>query len=241
MHSLNFFQRRFTPPLWACLLTAVTATLFLTLGFWQLHRAEEKRHILSALTKANQYSAKTWQFGDSPPEAYQKLVVTGHFLPDLFLLDNQHLQHQIGYNVISPFLINGGQIILIDRGWVAADSSRHHLPHIDTPEHLLTLSGSAYYPSSKSLIIGPEFEKDTPLITVIEHLNLVLISDFLHKSVNPFIIRMAPELPYGYNRTWIAVSMPPERHLGYALQWFTMAIITVILLVSLNIKTTKDP
>jgi surfeit locus 1 family protein len=240
MPSLNCFQQRFTPPIWACVLTAVAVLLFSALGYWQLQRAAEKQHILTSLAQTSQQSPHAWQPSAPLPQSYQPLKITGHFLPKVFLLDNQFNQHQLGFQVLSPFQVeHTDNIVLIDRGWIAADPTRQHLPEITTPTQPVTLSGRAYYPSGKQWNLGPAYEIKTPKITLIEHLDLSLISDFLHKSVNPFIIRMAREMPYGYNRTWIAVSTPPERHLGYALQWFVMAAVSVILLISLNIKRTK--
>ena len=240
MPSLNFFWPRFTPPRWACWLAAFGVLLFSSLGYWQLQRAAEKRHILQAITTATQANAQTWQRGDPLPPAFYPLRLTGHFLPALFLLDNQPHNHQFGFQVLSPFVVDNATIILIDRGWVACDPRRVQLPTIHTPLHTVTLQGHVYYPAVNAWVLGPAYEVKSPRITIIEHLNLNLISDFLHKSVNPFIIRLSPEMPYGYQRSWSAVSMPPERHLGYAVQWFSMAIVTLILLITLNTKKRHD-
>ncbi len=248
MPSLIVFHYRFTPPIWACLLAAGAMTIFLSLSYWQLERAHEKQHILSAIASGMQHSPAPWQDNAPLPQAYQPIRITGHFLPDLFLLDNQFNHHQIGFQVLSPFVLkshdktarpSAKKIILIDRGWVAADPTRQQLPVIATPQQTLTLHGYAYYPTKKLWRIGPDFEIKAAQITVIEHLDLSLVGNFLHKSLNPFIIRMAEDIPYGYQRNWIAISMPPERHLGYALQWLTMALITVVLLITLNLNKIK--
>ena len=51
-----------------------------------------------------------------------------------------------------------------------------------------------------------------------------------------FIIRMNPEANNGFIREWSVVSMPPERHVAYAVQWFALALLVVILFVVLSMK-----
>ncbi|OYV53810.1 MAG: hypothetical protein B7X00_01835 [Legionella sp. 21-45-4] len=178
-----------------------------------------------------------WNPQQPLPKPEERLAVTGHFLDDLFLLDNQHHQHQLGYHVISPFIVNGS-ILLVDRGWVPMTQNQQPDPPIQTPTKTLTLNGSAYYPSPKQWVLGPKFSKLAPHITVIELFDAKLMHHFLHKSINPFIMRLDESAPYGYHRDWVVINMPPERHLGYALQWFTMAFVILILFISLNTQKT---
>lgn len=73
-------------------------------------------------------------------------------------------------------------------------------------------------------------------MAVVELLDVHLISQFLHKSVYPFIIRLNNHADNGYLREWPVVAMAPERHYGYALQWFAIALVILILFIALNLK-----
>ena len=235
MFSLAGFNLRFTPCWRMAFLAVVTILIFSRLGFWQLQRADEKKQMLAAHHVFASLAPILWQPHNKLPAQYQPVSVQGHFLPKVLLLDNQHYQHQFGYHVISPFILANGQVILVDRGWLSGDVTRRILPVTNTPTGFINLVGSAYYPSVKNWLLGPLLEKEQADVAVIELIDIHLISEFLHKSVYPFIIRLDKHEANGYAREWAIVSMPPERHYAYAVQWFAMALVIFILFVVLNI------
>lgn len=238
MFSLACFNIRFTPSWQMSLLTLFSLLFFMRLGFWQLQRADEKERMLSAHHAFTKQTPVLWRHGDPLPAQYQPINVTGHFLPAVLLLDNQHHHHQFGYDVISPLLLQNGAILLVDRGWLAGDITRMTFPPIKTPKDAVNIVGSAYYPSAKNWVLGQEIEKKQTNLAVIELIDTKLISQFLHKSVYPFIIRLNPEEALGYVREWEIVAMPPQRHHAYALQWFAIALVILTLFIVLNIHST---
>ena len=62
----------------------------------------------------------------------------------------------------------------------------------------------------------------------------------MQKAVYPFIIRLDKQDTYGFVREWETVSMLPARHLAYALQWFAMAFVILIIFVALNLKKKNE-
>lgn len=236
MPSLTGFNLCFTPSRRMSLLTLLFIVLFMRLGFWQLERADEKKQLLMAQNEFAKSKPIGWQISSGLPAQYQQLTVQGHFLPDVFLLDNQHYQHQFGYDVLSPFVLADGRVILVDRGWVTGDMKRQTLPVIDVPRGFIRVSGSAYYPSDKNWLLGQAFEKKADGLVVMELIDTKLASKFLHKLVYPFIMRLSQESAHGFVREWAIVSMPPERHYGYALQWFAIVLVIFILFIALNLK-----
>lgn len=223
-------------PHWAMiLLTVIAVAFFMRLGFWQLARADEKKHMLNAVDVLSKQAPMDWTPRDALPKQYQRLHVQGRFLSTIFLLDNQHYRHQFGYDVISPLLLDDGQVILIDRGFVAASPNHESLPQIDIPTSVDCV-GSAYYPSGNNWVLGQVLEKKKENLAIIEQFDRPSIREFLHKSVVPFIIRLDSQSMQGFVRDWPVVAMPVARHYGYALQWFAMALVIVIVFVALNCK-----
>lgn len=218
------------------LIAVLAIALFMRLGFWQLERANEKKQMIAALNVFTRQAPTDWASGNALPAQYQPIQVKGHFLPTRLLLDNQHYQHQFGYDVISPLVLADGKVVLVDRGWIEGDVTRRNFPKTETPSGLIQLAGSAYYPSEKSWLLGQAIEKKEADLAVVELLDTQLISQFLHKSVYPFIIRLGKPAAHGYVRDWAVVAMPPQRHYGYALQWFAIALLILILFIALNIK-----
>ena len=210
--------------------------LLIFLGFWQLQRANEKKQMLNHYDKMAIEPSTLWIPNQQPPLQYQQIHVKGQFLSKIFLLDNQHYQHQFGYHVISPLQLANGMLILVDRGWKVGDITRQVLPLIRTPNESVVVRGSVYYPSAKNWSLGTLIEKEQGDSVVVELIDPKLISQFLHKPIYPFIIRLGPLEASGYVRDWAIVAMSPERHYAYALQWFAMALVVLIIFLGLIFK-----
>jgi surfeit locus 1 family protein len=235
--SIYRFRYRFTCPHWGmCLLALLGMTLFLSLGLWQLHRADEKKLILAHEAALASRAPELWLGDMADVLPFKRVLFAGKFLPQVFFLDNQYHAHQIGYHVISPVLMPTGRVLLVDRGWVSAGRSRQVLPEVTLPTEILDLSGTMYMPSSKTWVLGSGLEKKQDNQVVIESVDFNLINQFLHKSVYPFIIRLDKNSTAGYVRDWVTVVMQPARHLGYAFQWFALALVVLIVFVGLNTK-----
>lgn len=234
--SLTCFNLSFTPSRRMFLLTILAVALFVRLGIWQLDRGHEKQRLLNSSHAESVRPPVLWRADDALPKQYQALQVRGHFLSTTLLLDNQHYQHQFGYDVLSPLVLADGSIVLVDRGWIMRDPQAHQLPDIEIPAGNLQVFGSAYYPSSKHWILGQALEEKNASFAIVELLDVPLISQFLHKSVYPFIIRQNKAEAHGYMREWAIVSMPPTRHYGYAVQWFAIALVIFIIFIALNLK-----
>jgi surfeit locus 1 family protein len=217
-----------------CSLALLGMVFFSSLGVWQLHRADEKKLTLAREAEEAARAPELWLGDNNDIKPFKRVKFAGKFLPHVFFLDNQYHAHQIGYHVISPILMPTGRVVLLDRGWVSAGATRKILPDIDMPQKILDLSGVIYMPSAKTWVLGSGVENEQGNQMVIESLDFNLISQILHKSVYPFIIRLDKSSPAGFVRDWVTVVMPPVRHLGYAFQWFALAFVVLVVFVGLN-------
>jgi len=240
MPSLTCFNRRFTPRWSMIIITTIFVAFFIRLGFWQIHRADEKKHMLVAQANQVKAPAQWWMGGEKAPAQYQNIKVRGHYLPTILLLDNQHYKHEFGYDVLSPLELSDGKVIVIDRGWVPAGRSRQSFPQVKPLSDDAEVLGTVYFPSANQWILGPASEQKANNLTLVEGINAKLLSQVLQKKVYPFIIRLDKQDANGFVRDWAIVSMPPERHLGYALQWFAMALVILIIFVALNLKKENE-
>ena len=161
---------------------------------------------------------------------------TRHDVGPVFLLDNQHHEHRFGYDVIRPFVLSDGTVVLIDQGWVPGDVSRQSLPHIPAMRMQTDITGQAYYPPRHPFLLGKGIEVKTHDKVVIEALDIQMIEQFLHKSLYPFIIRQSIDQSSDFVRDWPIVAGSPMRHIGYAVQWFLFAMIMAGMYFILHIK-----
>lgn len=236
MPSVSCFSIRFTPSWLMLTLAGLAFSLFMQLGFWQVHRALEKENRINRMSKMNKAAPQMWSRHNTLPELYQHLFLKGYYLPAVYLLDNQLHAGHFGYDVVSPWAVDEKHVVLVDRGWIEADSTRAKLPFVTHPTGVGQIEGYAYYPQKKPWFVRGVMDKTEGEYTVIEYIDTKFISQLLHKSVYPFIIRLGQAESNGFLREWPVVSMKPERHKAYALQWFTMAFVVLILLFALNTK-----
>lgn len=236
MFSVTVFRFSFTSS-WKMLgLAVMSAALCVSLGIWQLHRAAEKRAWL-ALYAEQMHKPPMILEQTKAIQQYQPIIAQGQsFLPVILLLDNQHHAHQFGYDVLRPLVLANGKVVLIDHGWVSGDVSRQSLPTFQAFSEQLQFRGQAYYPSQHSLVLGKGIEEKTPQILIVESLNIPMISQFLHKSLYPFIIRQSIDQSSNFVRDWPVITGSPVRHIGYAVQWFLFAAGIAFMYFILHVK-----
>jgi len=59
----------------------------------------------------------------------------------------------------------------------------------------------------------------------------------LGRDVESRIVLLDAGAPDGYERQWRpSLGFGPERHLGYAVQWFAFATVAVVLFIALNLR-----
>jgi surfeit locus 1 family protein len=56
------------------------------------------------------------------------------------------------------------------------------------------------------------------------------------EAVDPAIILLDASANDGYLRDWKPGGLPPERHFGYAVQWYGLALALAVIYVVINLK-----
>ena len=206
--------------------------LFLGLGRWQLQRADEKA-VAQAAFEQRQQAAPT-DIASLPPqaEAYTRVAATGHYdNAHSFLLDNRMLHGRFGYEVVTPFVLSTalhGEALrlLVNRGWIEGDPARRQRPPIDAVEGEVRLTGYVYRDNTKLTFFGNGTEEQWPRL--VQNLIIDDLQQRLGQPVHPFILRLDAGAPGALRAEWQVVSMAPEKHVAYAVQWFAMAATLVI-------------
>ena len=216
------------------LLTALLLPLLLYLGFWQLQRGNEKEMLQNTYAARQQQAAVPLATLDPTQDLqYRQVQISGHYDNDhVFLLDNRSYQGQSGYEVIVPLITEENGTVLVNRGWIAAGQSRQTLPVIAPVEGNLGVQGSVYQNIGTQVVLGSELESDgwPKVMETLEPLHMAELAGATDKGkVFPYSVRVADYAPGALLRFWPVISMSPERHRGYAAQWFLMALALVAL------------
>lgn len=214
-----------TVPLIPTVVVITLAVVMINLGFWQLRRFDEKI----------QWQAEFDQRAALPPKAieklttnettmFQRVVLRGHFQSSpQWLIANQFQNGKLGFYVLSVFVLENQQRVIVNRGFIAGTSDPNQLPDIALPEMSLHLNGHLYWPSKPWR--SPPLPMQQAGVNVLPVLDWVLLRDSLARDqLFPYLVRLDADAPHGFARDWPVVAGMPQKHRAYAVQWFAMAL-----------------
>lgn len=221
--------------------------LFLSLGAWQINRANEKQDFLNTEAKRVSESVTLVSTITDNIETlrYKKATVTGHYdTTKQVLLDNQIEAGKAGYFVFTPFILqNSSKAILVNRGWIPLIEPRATLPNVNLSEtNEITLTGRINtFPSIGLKLEGANQPTNTNP-TVIGVMDTQVLTKKLGHELFNFQLELDANLPNGFKREWTTAKiMQPEQHLGYALQWFGLAFVLTIIFIKFGFNKTTTP
>ena len=239
--SLRIGKRSFAPPAWAVGVTVLGLAVFVSLGYWQLGRAQQKQALLDAFMSGSEDTVDATGLGFEALPRYQRIRLRGAYdASRQILLDNMpSAAGRPGYRVLTPLERADGQgWVLVDRGWVPLGASRDVLPDVAVDAGERELSGTLDELPIPGVRVGPAAAPgDTSWPRVLLFPTEPDVESALGVGVESRIILLDANLPDGFERKWRpALGFGPERHLGYAVQWFAFALVAIVLFVALNLK-----
>lgn len=202
---------------------------FAGLGQWQLGRGIEKQRMLLDVESVMARKQALPLSAAGKPLGYDWSEGSGRFLDGpVLLLDNQRRGPTVGVRVLAAFQPTDGAPLLVDLGWLALPGDRR-LPEVSVPTGPQSLSGLLTPPPSTGLALGPAYTESTRATWLLTRVDLPALSTGLRLSLAPRVLRLDPALPIGYARDLDVLpnTLPPERHRGYAVQWFGLALVTL--------------
>jgi surfeit locus 1 family protein len=233
------------------IMVLLAVTLLCRLGFWQLSRAQEKKQLLSQWTQTQDLKPLSLENMPTPLNEqadlrFRSVLTSAQLLNEYtILLDNKIKNGQVGYHVIIPARLKNNQIILINRGWIPLGPSRQIIPTITPILGEISIEGYLDF-AYRNPFIRYATEVNTltwPLR--MQWLDMALLSAALDTSIYPMLIVLHESSPYAFlapqqQKEWLN----PERHQGYAVQWFSLAVTLFVLywfyLVKNTLKRKKE-
>ena len=198
------------------------------LGVWQLHRYHFKKTLLADFQQ--RASVAPQPLSAAHDVQFQHVSAKGKYLNELSILVDRVHDNRSGFDVVTPFLLEEqNKLLLVNRGWVAAS------PHFEKEQTTQEITGVIKLINEYQFILGKNVLDQSPLH--LQKIDLRDISQQLHEEVFPFILLLDASSAQGYQRDWvITAGMTPERHMGYAVQWFVMAIVLVVAWLCFSIE-----
>lgn len=210
---------------WLLLLCGLMTGLMLALGTWQLGRADEKRKWQAAMMQPKVYQSE-WQTRIVDGNLFK---MAGHYLSERqFLIDNKVVDGVPSYDVVTPFLALDGTLFFVNRGAVKAGESRDKLPTLaDINVAEVSLLVRVYAPPKKSFRLSDAQYATAGWPKRVQYYDSDYFSEMLETeqitAVFPNEVRLEPQQAGVLTRHWHRRVLSPEKHMGYAFQWFAMA------------------
>jgi len=207
----------------AIFVTATCVVVMCYLGFWQLDRMTQKQQRLASITQKQGNDSFDLLHAlslDDPRDVsvtFQGVADNQH----VFLLDNQIHQSRIGFDVVVPMLTNAGWL-LVNYGWIQAPDKVRTLPTITIDNVASHFEGIISIPQNNPMITetlssAPQFP------ALIQQVSIARIKQILDLDLLPYVVQLTGDSAT-FVRAYTPVVMPPEKHLGYAVQWFALAL-----------------
>lgn len=186
------------------------------LGNWQAGRADAKRAAAAQL---------------------EVVAVRGEFVPQYsVLLDNKLRRGQAGYEVVTPLkLADSPRHVLVNRGWIRAGAAREQIPEVRTPQGMVRVEGVALERLPRVLQVGP-----AQSARVRQNLEVEAFAEETGLTLEARVIEQHSEAADGLLREWPRADAGVEKHQMYALQWYSLAALAIVLVAALSFRKT-DP
>ncbi len=226
--------------LWPTLAALFFLAVTVAAGNWQLHRAQYKRELQARIDRRAAEPPLVLDAAATDVQRLQgrRVLATGSFdVAHEIFIDNRSLEGQPAYQVLTPLRLAGSDAaVLVDRGLLRRSWEQKALPVVPPVPAPLRIEGMAGPPPGKYL----ELSKHTVDGKVWQNLDMARYAKTVPYPLLPIVVTQLNDTGDGLYRHWVRPDVNVQMHLGYAFQWFAMAVTIVIIYVVLYAKRRKQ-
>lgn len=232
MRRMAFLLR----PGWLALAAVVvlfTYLCFTVLAPWQLGKNTRTSHENDQIARSVSAepvaltSILPQQDSSAPDDQWRRVTATGHYLPDAQVLARLRVVDGApAYEVLTPFAVDGGPVVLVDRGYVEPVEATRAPPVPAPPEGTVTIT--ARLRDSEPTIPGrdPLFEDGARQVYSISTEQIAAVTG---TPLTGSYLQLVEDQPGGLG----VLSLPhldAGPFLSYGIQWIAFGIVAPILL-----------
>lgn len=231
-------------PFRAIFLVAVVtlvAAVCIRLGFWQLDRLSTRRDSNARILAASALPPLTLDragldsiFHDPDANLFRRSVARGSYEPggEVVLRGRSH-NGRPGVHVVTPFRLDSGALILVNRGWLPSPDAAtiDLLPYRPSTGHRSLTGSLQTVPRSADDVAPLLIDVDGGSVHTYRRLDADTMIARLDEPLPPLYLQLLPDPATTISEPPIPVPLPAldeGPHLGYAIQWFSFAAIAII-------------
>lgn len=205
-----------------------------SLGNWQTRRAEDKLALQAqrdAAERAAPIEVSARDIAELPRRVPLRVKLRGRFAHEQTIwLDNRMMDGRAGFVVVTPLQVEGTDTaILVMRGFAARDpADRQRLPAIGEPRGEVQLEGLALAEAPRLLELGAA-PPPGRLPAIWQNLDYAAFERASGRPVARIVVQQTSDGGDGLARRWPRPSAGVDKHRGYALQWYALAVLVAVL------------
>lgn len=228
MYVLKIFSKKW---IIFTVFVALLIAMFVRLGFWQLDRHDQKRAYNTLLAERWRQEPFNLNRESLPADLdaleYRRVTADGRFdYANQLVLKSQIYRDAPGIVLVTPFVMEDNRAVLVARGWVPSDRSAPRFwPEMEEPASapMIGLIRPSQAPPNGETAPPPA----TPQ-TEWYRIDIPAIQAQLPYKLESAWIQQLPEAARPLDRLPVReepMALDEGNHLGYAVQWFSFAII----------------
>ncbi len=230
-----------SPSLLAWAMIAASSILLFSLSYWQINRLQWKTNLINTIDNYKHERALPIlpeDYGLLPDLAFARVALTGEFLHEQEIhLAARYYNSQLGYHILTPFRLEDGRLVLVNRGWVHVDNKAPETRKEGQLEGTQHLIGMIRLDDDRSRFT-PE---NDPQANIWFSRNLRDIIDATDLKLYPAVVDAL------YDISESNMPIPSDGlvrlrndHLQYAITWFLIGISGIIIFVTYHYRKRDD-
>ncbi len=239
LFKLNIGPVVFSPGIVPSIATFIVLYVMFTLGQWQYEKGE---YISNLQDKINERKYLAPVSMDELPHKLEDriflpVIVSGTFdAGHNFYFDNRIVNGVAGYDIFTPFRMDDGNAILVNRGWLKQGRTRQDLPEFDTVTSKVSFKALLDRPPSKDFLLAENVHDNLSWPMVLQYVDTQEISGMLGYEVMPMVLRLDKDADHGFYREIPVLKLDSAKNTGYAFQWYAMMAALVVIYIAVNTK-----
>jgi len=243
LFKLNIGPVVFSPGIVPTIVTLLIVYVMFTLGQWQYEKGE---YISNQQNKINERRyLPPVSMEELPHEQEDRIfvpvIVRGVFDTEHhFYFDNRIVNGFAGYDIFTPFRMDDGNTVLVNRGWLKQGRTRQDMPEFETVSSMVSFRALMDRPPSKDFMLADNVHSNISWPMVLQYIDTQEISGMLGYEVMPMVLRLDKEADHGFYREIPVLNLDSAKNTGYAFQWYAMLVALLVIYIAVNTKKTVN-